>query len=219
MVRVRFRLEYNILSFSKRRVNRILSWLGCLPGSLALPSLCQNFQDNYGMEITALLLSASTALPCIGNDKPSMDQTCFSCTSHICSIGLRSWEFGGQVNTLNSWLCSLNHSWTIFAVWQGTFSSWKRPRPSGKTISMKGCTWSPTMIKWVVHVKVHAPRRSQEVTKCVGAWLHGVSFVPIGREGHPGETQESAWRRLGVSDGRTSLAYSSVYGTMSLTCF
>lgn len=35
-------------------------------------------------------------------------------------------------------LCFSNHSWTIFALWQGTSSCWKRPEASGNTISMKG---------------------------------------------------------------------------------
>jgi len=56
----------------------------------------------------------------------SMDQTCLFSTSHRCLFGLRSGEFGGQVNTS---LCSSNHSWTIFALWQGTLSCWKRPIP------------------------------------------------------------------------------------------
>ncbi|KAF7651609.1 hypothetical protein LDENG_00107270 [Lucifuga dentata] len=40
----------------------------------------------------------------------SMDWTCLSSTSHRRSIRLRSGEFGGQVNTLNSLSCSSNHS-------------------------------------------------------------------------------------------------------------
>jgi len=39
----------------------------------------------------------------------SMGRTCLSNTPHRCSIALRSGEFGGQVNTLKSSLCSSNH--------------------------------------------------------------------------------------------------------------
>ena len=35
-------------------------------------------------------------------------------SSYRCSAGLRYGEFGGQVNTSNSLLCSSNHSWTVF---------------------------------------------------------------------------------------------------------
>lgn len=55
----------------------------------------------------------------------------------ISLTGLRSGESGGQVNTLNS-LCSSIHSWTIFAVWPGALSFWKRPQPWGNTVSMMG---------------------------------------------------------------------------------
>jgi len=67
----------------------------------------------------------------------SMDRTCLFSTSHRCSFGLRSGEFGGQVNTSNSLLCSSNHSWTFFALWQ------MRPQPPGNT----GCAWSATMLR------------------------------------------------------------------------
>ena len=77
----------------------------------------------------------------------SMDWTCLSSTSHRCSIGLRSEEFGGQVNTVNWSLCSSNHSWTSFAVWLGVLSHWKKPLPSGKTVCIKGWTWSARMFR------------------------------------------------------------------------
>ena len=47
---------------------------------------------------------------CKLQSEASTDRTCVSNTSHSCSIGSRSGEFGGQVNTLNS-LRSLNPSW------------------------------------------------------------------------------------------------------------
>ena len=76
----------------------------------------------------------------------SVDQTCLSSTSHRSSIRLRSGEFGGQVNTSNL-SCFSNHSWTTVALRQGALSCWKRPQPSGNTISMKGCSWSATMLR------------------------------------------------------------------------
>lgn len=60
----------------------------------------------------------------------SMDQTCLSSISHRWSTRLRSGQFGGQVNTLNSSLCSSNHSWTILALWQGSLSCWKSHPPT-----------------------------------------------------------------------------------------
>ncbi len=54
------------------------------------------------------------------------------------SVRLRSGESGGQGNILNSLSCSSTHSWTVFAVWQGVLSCWKKPLPSGNTIAMKG---------------------------------------------------------------------------------
>ena len=84
----------------------------------------------------------------------SVDLTFLSSTSHRCLIGLRSGEFGGQVNISNSLVCSSNHSWTILALLHSVLSSWKRPQPSGNTISMKGCTWSAIMLRYVICVKV-----------------------------------------------------------------
>lgn len=43
-----------------------------------------------------------------------MCRTCLSNTLNRCSIGLRSGEFGEQVNTSNSPFSSSNHSWPIF---------------------------------------------------------------------------------------------------------
>ena len=65
--------------------------------------------------------------------------------THRFSIGLRSGEFGGQVNI--NLLCSSNHSWTIFAWWHSALFRWKRPQPSGNTVSMKGFIWSATMLR------------------------------------------------------------------------
>ncbi len=79
------------------------------------------------------------------------NRNCFFNTSYRYSIGLRSGEFGGQVNTSNLLLCSSNHSWTIFALWQGALSCWKRPQPPENTVCMKGCSWSesePALISW-----------------------------------------------------------------------
>lgn len=56
-----------------------------------------------------------------------LDQTCLSSTSHRCMIGLSLGNFWGQVNTWNSLLCSSNHFWSTFPLWQGTSSCWKRP--------------------------------------------------------------------------------------------
>ena len=68
------------------------------------------------LNVCSKMLAASFK-PCKLWGGASMDGTCLSSTSHRCSIGLRSEESGGQINTLNSSLCSSNHSWTIFAVW------------------------------------------------------------------------------------------------------
>ncbi len=36
---------------------------------------------------------------------------------------------------------------TIFALWHGALSCWKRPQPPGNMVSMKGYTWSATMLR------------------------------------------------------------------------
>lgn len=71
------------------------------------------------------------------------DWTSCSSISHRCSVGLRSGEFGGHSNTLNSLFCSSNHSRNTCAVWWGAFSCWKRPLPWGHTVAMKGFVFGP----------------------------------------------------------------------------
>ena len=93
---------------------------------------------------------------------------CLSSTSHRCSIGLRSGEFGCQVNTTPQTHCCapkniLNHFCFCFFE----LSCRKRPQPSGNTVSMKGCT-SATMLRWVVHIKV----------MCCGCG-HSPTFAPL----------------------------------------
>ncbi len=85
----------------------------------------------------------------------------WSRTSHRCSIRLRSGEFGGQGKTFN--YLFLKPSWTIVAVWQGALSCWKRPRPSGSTIAMRGCMLSATVLRWVIHIKcnIHLNAKTQ----------------------------------------------------------
>lgn len=83
-----------------------------------------------------------------------IDQTYLSSTPHRCSTGMRSREFGGQVNVS---LCALNLSWTIFAVRQGALSCLERPLPLRDTVSMKGCSWLATIFGWycIFQRKIH----------------------------------------------------------------
>ena len=72
----------------------------------------QNCSDRRGMDSTRPLkvscgiwhhdASSRSFKSCKLRGEASMDRTCLSSTSHRCSIGLRSGEFGGQVNTLHS---------------------------------------------------------------------------------------------------------------------
>ncbi len=66
------------------------------------------------------------------------------CSAHPTDARL-DWDLGNL--EAKSKLCSSSHSWTIFALWQGALSCWKRPQPPGNTVSMKGCTWSATMLR------------------------------------------------------------------------
>ena len=105
-----------------------------------------------GIRTSDLLNTRQPALP------PKLQlpspQCCLSSTSHRCSFGLISGKFGGQVNTLNSLLCSSNLSGAIITVWQGVLSCWYRPLPSGYTVSIKGCTWSTT-VQQHTHPAIH----------------------------------------------------------------
>ena len=92
-------------------------------------------------------VSSRSFKSCMLQGGASMDWICLSSTSHRCSIGLRSGEFGGQVNTSNLLLCSSNHSWNMFVFLHGVLSCWKKPQPSGNIVSMKGCTWSAAMFR------------------------------------------------------------------------
>ena len=66
----------------------------------------------------------------------SMDWTCLSNTSHRSSTGLRSGEFGGQVNTSNSLLCSSNHlDHFCFVPWHIILL--REAQPSGITVSIE----------------------------------------------------------------------------------
>lgn len=66
------------------------------------------------------------------------------------------WDLGIFEAKLTPWTlsCSLNHFWTISAAWQGTSSCWRRLRPSGNTVEMKGGAWSAAVFRCVIHVKV-----------------------------------------------------------------
>lgn len=57
------------------------------------------------------------------------------------STGLRSGSHGGPVNTSNALLSSSNIREPFSCPWQGAWSCWKRPPPSGSIISMTGWTW------------------------------------------------------------------------------
>ena len=69
------------------------------------------------------------------------------CKTHRCLIGLISVEFGGQVNTSNSLLCSPSFPEPFFALWNVALSRWKRPQRSGNSVSLKECTLSATMLR------------------------------------------------------------------------
>ncbi len=62
-----------------------------------------------------------------------------------------SGEFGAQSNTLNSLSCSSFRN--SFCSVAGALC-WKRALSSGNTTAMKWCTWSATMFRSVVRVKV-----------------------------------------------------------------
>lgn len=55
-------------------------------------------------------------------------------------------------STPQSQFCAPQH--TIFALRQDVLSGWKSSQPSGKTITMKWCTWSAMMLWYMAHVKV-----------------------------------------------------------------
>lgn len=66
------------------------------------------------------------------------------------SIGLRSGEFWGQVNTLNSFLCSSDHFWTIFSV-AGTCPVERGHFHEGKLFP---CTWNFQSLIWAHILKL-----------------------------------------------------------------
>ena len=117
-----------------------------------------------------------------------MDQTCLSIISHRCVIRLRSVESGGQVNTSNLFFSS-NQSWTMFALWHGTLSYWKRPQP-GKTVCMKGFTWSATMLRMVLRVKVTSSI-TLPLPACFLPMVHPGTICSPGNR--PTNTRPSTW--------------------------
>ncbi len=110
----------------------------------------------------------------------SMDQICWSCTSHRCSIGLRAGKFGGQGNTLNSLSCSSHCPWTIFTVWQGTLSCWKRPLSSENTIAIKGCTFNSrqgsSWALWPVYGYLALKTANCDAQCLLTPLYHGIKF-------------------------------------------
>lgn len=69
-----------------------------------------------------------------------------------CSITLRSREFRGQVNMLNS----PNQNWTILAMWQSALSCWKMPLPFWGNCFHEMEYWSVAMFRWVIlQSKIH----------------------------------------------------------------
>jgi len=84
--------------------------------------------------------------------------TCWSSTSHRCSIRLRSEEFGGQSNA-----CSSKHSWTMCAVFQGPLSCWKRTLTvhHGTPVSWRVCAGMLACVK-LTSTWMAGPRVFQE---------------------------------------------------------
>ncbi len=84
-------------------------------------------------------------------DGTSMDWICWSSTSYRCSI--RFWGIWSPKQHLELVVMFLKPFRNSFCSVAGALC-WKRALSSGNTTAMKWCTWSATMFRLVVRVKV-----------------------------------------------------------------
>ena len=76
-------------------------------------------------------------------------------SSNKCSIGLRSGDCGGHLSKVKSPSCSWNLSCTIWALWHGALSYWKKPSPLGYAIHITGWTWSIMILRYGIQTLFH----------------------------------------------------------------